>query len=496
MRRIRSALALSTAAVLLVGGAAAAAAPAVPIPQDPVPQAPYFLGHEAVAHPMRAPRPPQHPFMAADPGSNIHDDAYMTDTYRFSGPMGRDPQVTSTQQGAECASLTFDARGRLETVCVGPVDVTLKLFDPDTLEELASYSLPPRRPGTGGVFNDFSGGGYFYLDQRDRAVVPTSTNHLFVVAQTAGPGFRLARDYDVSGVMGGNDKIVSVLPDWSGRLVFVTKNGVVGAVAKRSGTVHVVRLHEVIANSIATDEDGGVYVVTARALYRIDVARGVRPVVTWRERYANSGQTKPGQVSDGSGTTPTVMGRRWVAITDNADPMQVVVYRRAAHVQGNREVCSIPVFHKGSSATENSLAGAGRRIIVTNNFGYTGPTATTNGGVTTPGIQRVDVDRDGRGCHHVWRNDRHRSPSAVPKLALGNGLFYAVTKDPVPQDPIGVEDAWYLSAFDARTGRLVYRVRYGTGLGFNPNYAPVTLARDGTAYVGVLDGLVRIADSR
>ena len=58
------------------------------------------------------------------------------------------------------------------------------------------------------------------------------------------------------------------------------------------------------------------------------------------------------------------------------------------------------------------------------------------------------------------------------------------------------EDAWYLGAFDVRTGKLVYRVRYGTGLGFNVNYAPVTLGRGGTAYVGVLGGLVRIADTR
>ena len=58
------------------------------------------------------------------------------------------------------------------------------------------------------------------------------------------------------------------------------------------------------------------------------------------------------------------------------------------------------------------------------------------------------------------------------------------------------EDAWYLGAFDVRTGKLAYRVRYGTGLGFNVNYAPVTLGADGSAYVGVLGGLVRITDTR
>jgi hypothetical protein len=34
----------------------------------------------------------------------------------------------------------------------------------------------------------------------------------------------------------------------------------------------------------------------------------------------------------------------------------------------------------------------------------------------------------------------------------------------------------------------------GSGLGYNNNYAPVSLGPDGVAYVGTLGGLVRIAD--
>ncbi len=488
---------LAALAVLVLGASAAAAAPVVPIPEGPAAQSPAFVGHPATARPITAAPPPQHPYMAANPGNNIHDDAYMTDTYQGSGPMGRDPEVSSTFYGGECASVTFDAQGRIETVCVSAATVTLRLLDPVSLEELASYDLPPRRNNPGGGFNDFTGGGYFYLDHLDRAVVPTSTNHLNVVAQTAGPGFRLARDYDLTGAIGTEDKIVSVIPDWAGRLVFVTKAGVVGAVQRGSGAVRTVDLGETIANSFAVDDDGGVYVVTAKALYRLDVTDAGRPKVTWREVYDNSGVEKPGQVSAGSGTTPTVMSGGRVSITDNADPMQVVVYKRGASVRGNREVCEVPVFEKGASATENSLVGAGRRIIVTNNHGYTGPTATSEGGVTTPGIERVDVDKDGKGCHKVWANDKHRSPSSVPKLALGNGLFYTVTKDPVSQDPLGLEDAWYLSAFDARNGKRVFGIRYGTGLGYNVNYAPVTIGPDEkTAYVGVLGGLVRITDTK
>jgi hypothetical protein len=463
---------------------------AIPIPGDPLPAgSPAYVGKPAKARPIKAPLPPQHPHLADNPGSNIHNDAYQTDAYPGPGPLGIRPTVSSTLQVAECASLTFDRRGRIETVCVGVTTPTLKLFDPTTLEELASYRLPNRRLGLD-VFSDFSGGGYFYLDHHDRAVIPTGTNHIRVVAQNAaGNRFVLVRDYDLTTVMAKDDKIISVLPAWSGELVFVTEAGVVGAVDRRTGRIRVLRLGEVVTNSFAVDETGGIYLVSTAALYRIDLTRAGTPRVTWREKYANTGELKPGQVSPGSGTTPTLMNDEWVAITDNADPMQVVVYRRERNVKGDREVCSVPVFRKGASATDNSLIAAGRALVVTNNYGYAGPVQTIAGQITAPGIERVDIDRDGKGCHVVWRNRTDRSPSAVAKLSLANGLIYAVTRERRL-----LVDSWYLTALDFRTGRPVFEQRYGTGLGNNVNYAPVSLGPDGAAYVGVLGGLVRIAD--
>ena len=81
-----------------------------------------------------------------------------------------------------CASVTFDSRGRIETVCVGVEGPKLLLLDPRTLETLAAMPLPPRQPGGGNLFTDFAGGGYFYLDNRDRAVIPTTLRHVYVVA--------------------------------------------------------------------------------------------------------------------------------------------------------------------------------------------------------------------------------------------------------------------------------------------------------------------------
>src|SRR4029434_11295114 len=101
----------------------------------------------------------------------------------------------------------------------------------------------------------------------------------------------------------------------------------------------------------------------------------VTPPVCRVLRCRNSGMRKPSQVDAGSGTTPTILPGGLVAITDNADPMNVVVYRTARHLPRrlSRVVCEVPVFRKGASATENSLLGSGRSLIVENNYGYQDP---------------------------------------------------------------------------------------------------------------------------
>jgi hypothetical protein len=493
------AAALSACLFLTASGAAAIRLPAIPIPEDPreAGSVPAFVGHVAVAQPVAAPAVPQHPFMAPNGSSNIHDDAYQTDTYTTPGPLGDHMSVDSSFLVSECASVTFDHRGRIVTVCVGLQGPFLAMLDPRTLATLALFPLPIRipSPSGGSPFTDFAGGGYFYLDHHDRAVIPTTIRQIWVVAERQtllGSGFRLVRRYDLSRAVPFGEGIVSALPDWSGRLWFVSSGGVVGTVDPSSGQVRSLRLRgEVIANSFAVDDSGGVYVVSDHALYRFDAGSHGEPVVSWREVYDRGTRIKPGQVSQGSGTTPSLMGTDLVAITDNADPrMHVVVYRRGRDVTGSRLVCAEPVFAPGKGDTENSLVVTGSSMIVENNYGYANPLATENGRSTEPGLARVDVDTEGQ-CHTVWVSGE-RAPSVVPKLSLATGLLYTYTKDPSSDGT----DAWYLTAIDFVSGATVFKRLAGAGLGFNNNYAPVTVGRDGTACVGALGGIVEIRDSR
>jgi hypothetical protein len=383
---------VAAVAVLLLAALSAPAA-AAPIPEGPdAATLPRFLGHQWSPRPVAAPDPPRHPFMAPNGRSNLHVDAYQTDVQQFPGPLGNGTFRRDAFYGGVCASNTFDSRGRIVTVCVGATGPVLRMLDRVTLETLAAYVLPPRQPGPIS-FTDFAGGGYFYLDNADRAVIPTTSRHLLTVRETPGPGFAIDRDVDASGVLASDDKIISALPDWSGRLWFASTRGVMGTVDRATARVRTLDLHERIANSFAVEETGAVYVVTDVALYRLAASADGTPQVQWREPYANSGIQKPGQSSAGSGTTPTLMGRDLVAITDNADPMNVVVYRRGLDVGGPRLLCRAPVFVPGASDTDQSLIATDRSLIAENNYGYSGPLATENGQTTSPGLERVDVDR-------------------------------------------------------------------------------------------------------
>ncbi|MEU0544277.1 hypothetical protein ABZ319_30850 [Nocardia sp. NPDC005978] len=493
--RNMAATALACGAALLAPLGLPGTGTAAPIPGVPG-GAPEFLGAPATPRPVDGvPAVPHHPGLAANGDSGIHNDGWMSDTYVRSGPLGIDTRVDSLLLGSECGSLAFDRAGRIVATCPG-LNPGVYLIDPAGMRVLGRYPLPGREPGAmlrPGAFTNFGGGAYFYLDDRDRAIVGAATGHVMVLAENAtADGFVLERDYDLTGVLRPGEQLNSVLPDAAGRLWFVAKsNGVVGTIDPETGAIQVIRLGDgtegQIQNSFAVGADGDVYIATNRELLRLDAGPGGGPEITWRVTYANSGQHKPGQTDDGTGTTPTILPGGYLAITDNADPMNVVVYR-TARAAAQREVCSVPVFETGAGNTENSLIGAGNSLIVENNYGYSGPEATLGGRTTVPGFARVDINPDGSGCTKVWTNTTVAAPSVVPKLSLANGLIYTYTKGSEPTDP------WYWTTLDFHTGNLVWQRLSGAGPLYNNNYAGLAIGPDGAAYLGTLGGLISLRD--
>jgi len=454
----------------------------------------------------------QHPFLAPYAGNNMHCDAYMSDTYNASGPLGVNAQVSSRTQGfGGYGTVGFDSAGRLVAVYGNARSYQLELMDPFTLEELANYDLPPR-PWywllQGVLPWEYLGAGmYFYLDHQDRAIVPTTENTIQVIQvpdPEPGGDFELVREYDLTEYVvpmrwPKKDTVAWVLPEWSGEYYwYATTAGIVGTVHVGSGAVRTVRLEgEIIENSFAVGEDG-VYILSDYAMYRFgrDGSGGI--VIDWRTEYDRGPQQKLGHITRGSGTSVTLMGGLdgLVAIADNAEPrINMLFLRRSDGVV----VCSAPVFAEGKSGTDVSTVGFEHAdengdgasvysVLVENNWGHhTFPRSRPE-----PGLTRVDVTRQDDGtyrCDEIWASEERSI--CVFKLSLGNGLAYMYWRGET-----GPITKWYFTAVDFRTGETVYKRLTGTGVGYNNWAGAIFLHPDGgMAYSTTIFGLVAMRDA-
>src|ERR687898_200632 len=297
------------AAVVPLALALTPVAAAEPILDPLRPTFPAFQGITATPDPITHTRAPRNPFMAPNPRSNIHNDTWMTDAYRRAGPVGRSPEAfSSAMRPALCGSLTFHSRGYIVSVCPSLVaPPQLRVIDPVTLELLATYDMPsaPDPPGTK-AYQNFAGGGYFFLDGRDRVWSATKTSHLFVLKVSPdGRSIRKVRDYDLTSVLTPDERISSALPDFRGRVWFVLKaGGKVAILDPKTRSIRAIRLGEDIQNSFTVDrprrlcrlEPAHVPLHGAQRQAQGAVEGDVRQL---RRRQAGAGRRRLGHDADG-----------------------------------------------------------------------------------------------------------------------------------------------------------------------------------------------------
>jgi hypothetical protein len=314
----------------------------------------------------------------------------MSDVVDIAGPLGRNPEVlTSALADArqdskswkfQCIGITFDSHGHLITACAGTgpsgQETSVVLADARSLEVLAYYHLPTSENPVSAL--SFC---YWYLDNLDRFTLSAGPNRIITLVE-GGSEAKLELEpqddgYDLSGVVPDDDRIAGVMTDWQGRIWFVTA-GVGEDTAKacvlNPATYPDVKCqplgendpttgkHEKIFNTFAVTKTGA-YVVTSKKVHRVWAGSDDDPYVVWSEPYATIDEVRPGQYELGSGTSPTILGEgKYVAITDNAEQLQVVVYRTDAKLDPGekRVVCEVPVFqgYGGAGALSNSLVGS------------------------------------------------------------------------------------------------------------------------------------------
>jgi hypothetical protein len=455
------------AAARLAGAAALVALAVVAVPDGwlPVPPAPgVWAGPGYVGRPSSP-----HRVVVADVAQNPHR-AGGAPADR-PGPLGHQPEVDTAWFGLQrCGRLELTSSDRVLALCAARSGRTLRLVDRDSMRPVATADLPDL-PGDAACDGEAA-----YLDATDRAVVATGDRRMLAVrtATDGEPDLAVDAEWDLKPYVPHADCLVSVAPDWSGRIWWASHAGLVGTVDPATGRVGVVDLGEEVDHDVTTDE-GGAYVVTDEALHRLAVGADGTPRPVWRTEHAGSG-----------GAAPVLLDGGVVAISDQVDDrLGVVVLSRA----DGRQVCRRSVFDAGDGSTASDLAALGSGVVVTNNDGYASPRSTLLGFTSQPGVARVDVV-DG-ACVLAWTSDAV-SPASGAAASHANGLLYAWTKRP----SLAGVSAWYLTAIDADTGRTRWGVRTGTGLLAGSDGSRIMLDRDGAAWVGTLAGLVRVRDRR
>ncbi|MFE1789165.1 hypothetical protein ACFW7J_12360 [Streptomyces sp. NPDC059525] len=443
------------------------------------------------------PQPPQNPFTAANGAATMHGDSASSGTTAYPGPGTSGISYSRTALASACPTVVVGGDGYVIALCttIFGRTPTVHLLDPGTGADLASLALPK-----GSLF----GGVYAYLDNADRLVVVDGSNNLVRVGHhRTGSGWELRIDQStpLGGAVPAGDNIVGLTPDWDGRVWFATSGGVIGTVDTGTGTVRSISTGEGVQNSIST-VPGRTAVATDHALYLLSAAPDGTPVVDWRAPYDRGPARKPGQLSWGTGTTPSFFGpeqgTEYVTIVDNADPHgNLLVYRAAG---GPDPICRIPVLTQyARSGTEDAVIASGRSVFVTNTYGYPYPALPEGAPASQPssanfdgGLSRIDVNAEGTGCSVVW-NSTVKS-AALPRLSLADGKIYTVSvTGPTGSAGLNTFAQYHHSVIDPATGAQLTSSFLGIGLVYNPLQMRGTAAPDGTLYQGTETGVVRIS---
>ncbi|MFI5532720.1 hypothetical protein ACIA8O_29725 [Kitasatospora sp. NPDC051853] len=446
-----------------------------------------------------APLPPANPYAGPPGTATMHGDTGSSDATPLPGPGAGSVSSHRTALASACPTVLVGADGHPVALCTEIFGraPTVHLLDPSSGASLTELTLAK---------GSLLGGVYAYLDHRDRLVVVDGNRDLLRVGhhRTAGGGWQLTVDsrLPLAGAVPDGDAVTGLSPDWQGRVWFATGNGVVGtADDEGTGAVRTLALPagERIANSISTAPEGAA-VATTHATYLLTARPDGTPEVSWRQAYDRGPGRKPGQLSWGTGSTPTFFGPRtgtdYLTVVDNAAPtVNLLVYRTS---DGGR-VCSVPVLKAGGSGSENSPVAVGNAVFVASTYGYPYPALPDGAGPSVPssgsfrgGLSRVDVRADGSGCELRWDN-RTRS-AAVPRLSTADGLLRTVLREPVipGTDATSALDPYRYAEIDPETGRTVRTAYLGAGFVFDTLQMVGSIAPGRVVLQGTTTGVLRI----
>lgn len=461
----------------------------------------------------------EHPYLAQSPWPIIHHSPDQEAGTPFSGPVaqeGGEFRIDFRPDIQGPAPALFDSKGNLLVMGVNAFQkkhIFMKL-DPETLEVKGSYEISIANPLEGL---------YSFVDNEDC----WWNGYYQVISRLCFNGDEIYEDLHIDlkssypEKVSSDDSIVGIMPlyqtDGLMDVVFVTQGlkavhegglytkitigAKVGVVKIKKDKSHelVIKtfVDENITNNFAIDPEDGIYVLTNKHAWKLKLDSAELKVI-WSVPYEpgepipsfRCADTTPDDMcalgaiqanvkfGDGSGTTPTLIGRdrEYFAFADGARPMRIIVLRTA---DGSPVPVDDPVPVQDPEAqTENTIAAYGYKFAIESNY--------------TKGLAGYEIvgDYGNETVKLKWRNTDIFSPNVVPLISGASNTFYVYEVQ--NGDPWSGEARWFVTALDLDSGAILWRQFIGKGLQYNSLYAPLSLDDRGRIYIGLFGGFLRL----
>jgi hypothetical protein len=319
------------------------------------------------------------------------------------------------------------------------------------------------------------------------------------------------------------EKIVGLTMTYDGMIAFVTDLGTVGVVSHNLSTdsaQYLVLNHkgldrpEEVTNSLAADEDGGIYVVTDQLMYRIQWTGNELTYETslgaWTAEYEIGEGQQAGRLGNGSGSTPSLMGTgdqdKFVVLTDGQEVMHLVLMWRDVipddwtSISPGKDIriaAEIPVTFGDSntniSYSEQSVLVQGYSAVVVNNrLGWDilrqlppklqpfAMVISNLPGVAPYGIEKFTWNPSKGKLTTTWVNQEVSLPNGIPSMSTDTGLIYCIGQR---------NSAWTLEAIRWDTGESAFFYKMTPRERENSFYAATEIGPDSSIYTGTIFGI-------
>ncbi|MGX1809827.1 hypothetical protein ACWIGI_29250 [Nocardia sp. NPDC055321] len=375
-------------------------------------------------------------------------------------------------------------------------------------------------------------GVYGMVDRDNRVYYNTFDSQLYIFGlrdkDKPEDGIEVVKHLDLKPFLGSgqttlgmSENVVGVSMTYDGHVVVASSRGLLLFDRALENEPKQVRFSddETISNSMANDEDGGIYVASDKFMHKV-VWTGSELSTkesdgAWSAPYDFGEQPPAVKFGIGTGSTPTLMGfgegeDELVVITDGANRMKLVAFwrnkipdgfQKKAGTKSNRiadqiaVTAGLPEPLPEFVQSEQSVVVNGYGAFVVQNIGDGGSQdrlidVLANGPVDAPphGMQRFEWDPAADKWNSVWTRGDVVSTSMVPAVSSSAGVVFV--------NGYSAADGWEVTGLDWKTGETVHRTIFGQSNLGNGAYAIVEGLPNGDLLFNSIGGPFRakIAD--